>query len=233
MALPRRAPPRARSSTARARRAGRAARAPDVRWDALAGRADARGGRGGRGPRARRGSRPAASAVLGLRRDGDRADAHARPRRSTRPRSRSTSRASPPRRARGAASSRRSAGSAASPRELALRTRDGRRRPLEEYTARLDLRDPANRALAERAAATGRRRAATCARSRRGSRPHGIVERDGYAVTSERRGFSVAGRLGVALGLAHERITAERRLVDAVAWVRGGPPQRRFDCLGV
>ena len=39
--------------------------------------------------------------------------------------------------------------------------------------------------------------------------------------------------IGVALGLSHERVTAERRLVDAVAWVRGGPPQRRFDCLGV
>jgi hypothetical protein len=43
----------------------------------------------------------------------------------------------------------------------------------------------------------------------------------------------VAGRLGVALGLSHEQITAERRLVDAAASVRGGPPQRRFDCLGI
>jgi hypothetical protein len=60
-----------------------------------------------------------------------------------------------------------------------------------------------------------------------------VLERRGYAITEDRRGFSVAGRLGVALGLSHERVTAERRLVDAVAWVLGGPPQRRFDCLGV
>ena len=52
-------------------------------------------------------------------------------------------------------------------------------------------------------------------------------------MTRERHGFSVGGRLGVALGLAHERVTEERRLVDAIAWVNGGPPQRRFDCLGV
>ena len=42
-------------------------------------------------------------------------------------------------------------------------------------------------------------------------------------MTRERHGFSVGGRLGVALGLAHERITEERRLVDAIAWVNGGP----------
>ena len=60
-----------------------------------------------------------------------------------------------------------------------------------------------------------------------------MIERDGYSVTERRRGFSIAGRLGVALGLEHQRITAERRLVDAVAWIRGGPPQRRFDCIGV
>jgi hypothetical protein len=62
---------------------------------------------------------------------------------------------------------------------------------------------------------------------------HGIVERTGYARSEQRRRFSVSGRLGVALGLSHERVTAERRLVDAIAWIRGGPPQRRFDCLGV
>ena len=60
-----------------------------------------------------------------------------------------------------------------------------------------------------------------------------MVERDGYSVAERRRGFSVAGRLGVALGLEHHRITSERRLVDAVAWIRGGRPQRRFDCIGV
>jgi hypothetical protein len=61
----------------------------------------------------------------------------------------------------------------------------------------------------------------------------GVVERNGYETSERRRGVSLAGRLGVSLGLSHERVSAERRLVDAVAWVRGGPPVRRLDCLGV
>ena len=64
-------------------------------------------------------------------------------------------------------------------------------------------------------------------------RRHGVVELSGYAVSERKRGFSISSRLGLALGLAHERISSERRLTDALAWVRGGPPQRRFDCLGV
>ena len=118
------------------------------------------------------------------------------------------------------------------PRELALRAARAAGDRVEEYTARLDLRDPASRALAERALRPGGDAADLRALAARiGS--HGTVERDGYAVTREQHGFSVGGRLGVALGLAHERITEERRLVDAIAWVNGGPAQRRFDCLGV
>jgi len=60
-----------------------------------------------------------------------------------------------------------------------------------------------------------------------------VVERDEYSVTERRHGFSVAGKLGIALGLSHHRIFSERRLVDALVWVRGGAPQRRFDCIGV
>jgi len=107
-------------------------------------------------------------------------------------------------------------------RELVLRTGGA----AAEYAARLDLRVPANRAaaaavlrgspraLAERLAADG------------------VLERDVYALTEDRKGFDVAGRLGVALGLSHHRVTGEKRLVDAVTWERGGPAQRRFDCLG-
>jgi hypothetical protein len=61
---------------------------------------------------------------------------------------------------------------------------------------------------------------------------HGVVERTGYTISERRHGFSVAAKLGLALGLQHQRVTVDRRLVDAVAWVRGGPPQRRMDCLG-
>jgi len=117
------------------------------------------------------------------------------------------------------------------PREVALRAARAGGDRVEEYTARLDLRDPASRALAERALRPGDGAALRALAARIGS--HGTVERDGYAVTRERHGFSVGGRLGVALGLAHERVTEERRLVDAIAWVNGGAPQHRFDCLGV
>jgi hypothetical protein len=118
-------------------------------------------------------------------------------------------------------------------RELALRTaaRDGAR--LEEYSARLDLRDAGNRAVAERLLHPGAASPADLAALVMRIKSHGVIERDGYAVTERRRGFSVAGKLGLALGLDHQRISAQRRLVDAVAWNRGGPAQRRFDCLGV
>jgi hypothetical protein len=116
-------------------------------------------------------------------------------------------------------------------RELALRAAaaDGGR--LEEFTGRLDLRAPDNRAFAARLLG-----APTPARLRalwRRIIGHGVVEFGGYEVSERRRGFNVATRLGLALGMTHHRIASERRLVDALAWVHGGPPQRRFDCLGV
>ncbi len=108
------------------------------------------------------------------------------------------------------------------PRELVLRTGGGN----AEYAARLDLRVPANRVATE-AALRGSPRALTARLA-----ADGVLERDVYALTQNRKGFDVAGRLGVALGLSHHRVTGQKRLVDAVTWVRGGPPQRRFDCLG-
>ena len=118
-------------------------------------------------------------------------------------------------------------------RELALRTatRSGRR--IEELSARLDLRDPRNLELARRAlrpgAATAENLRALFARVE----SHGVVERDSYTLSERRRGIAIGGRLGIALGLEHQRISSERRLTSALAWVRGGPPQRRFDCLGL
>lgn len=117
-------------------------------------------------------------------------------------------------------------------RELALRAATGRGDREEEYTARLDLRDDGNRALAERVLRPGASTPANVAALVTRMRTHGVVEHAGYVVTEQRRGFSVGGKLGLALGLSHHRIRAERRLVEAVAWVRGGRLQRRFDCLG-
>lgn len=118
-------------------------------------------------------------------------------------------------------------------RELALRTATASGDRMEELTARLDLTDPESRAVAERALRPGGDQRADLRALAVRIAGHGVVERAGYVTTEDRRGISVAGRLGVALGLSHERVTGERRLVDAIAWVRGGPPQRRFDCLGV
>jgi hypothetical protein len=209
---------------------GRVTREPDVRWDALAGGARASAD-AAIADLAHAGVATSADGAIGLRRDGPRKTltldlGSADPAFSLGllgfP-------AAPAGRRSVVADVSWEAGAA---RELVLRaarTADGR---LEEVSARLDLRDAESRAIAERLLRPGRtgddlravmRRAAT----------HGVVERTGYAVEERRRGFSVAGRLGVALGLSHERIRAERRLVDATAWVHGGPPQRRFDCLGV
>jgi hypothetical protein len=118
-------------------------------------------------------------------------------------------------------------------RELALRSATSGHGRLEEYGARLDLRDPGNRAVAERLVRPGADAPANLAALIARIRSHGVVERDGYVVAERRRGFGIAAKLGIALGLEHERISSERRLVDAVAWIRGGPPRRRFDCLGV
>ena len=117
-------------------------------------------------------------------------------------------------------------------RELVLRAATGGGERLEEFGARLDLRDADNRAVAERLLHPGPSRSSDLKALAARVRSHGVVDWTRYSVSEQRRGFAVAGKLGVALGLAHHRITAERRLVDAVAWVRGGPPQRRFDCIG-
>ena len=117
--------------------------------------------------------------------------------------------------------------------ELALRTAvaDGGR--LEEHVARLDLRDPAVRALAERLLRPGGGAAADLRAVADLAADHGVVERSAYATSERRRGVSIAARLGGSLAFAHERIRSVRRLTDATVWIRGGPPQRRLDCLGV
>jgi hypothetical protein len=207
-----------------------AARRPDVRWDALAGAGSAAAG-AAISDLARAGVSTTADGAIGLRRDGGRTtltldlgsedpgfavDLPGFP--------------APPAGVRTVIAD--VSWEAGAVRELALRAATAKGGRLEERTARLDLRDPASRALVTRLLRPGRTAGDLRAVMDRIA-SHGVVERAGYEVTERRRGLSVGGRLGVALGLSHERITAERRLTDAIAWVRGGPPQRRFDCLGV
>src|SRR5829696_2798606 len=112
--------------------------------------------------------------------------------------------------------------------ELVLRTARAGGDRVEEYSARLALDDPASRAAAATFLVPGGEPGADLpallARD-------GVLDRAVYAVDERRRGLSVAGRIGVALGFEHQRITGERRLVEATTIVRGGPPQRRVDCL--
>ena len=112
--------------------------------------------------------------------------------------------------------------------ELALKTARATGDRRDEFTARLPLTDPAARAAAEAVLRPGGDgMAALTAQIAR----TGVLEHATYRVQERRRGISVAGRLGVALGFAHERVSGERRLTGATTVVRGGPPQQRADCL--
>ncbi|HTE59960.1 MAG TPA: hypothetical protein VK631_06375, partial [Solirubrobacteraceae bacterium] len=208
-----------------------AGREPDIRWDAIAAGGSAVAG-GAIADLTRAGLTTSADGALGLRRDGPRTtltldlgaedpglalDLPGYP--------------APPAGVRTVVAE--ISWEAGAVRDLALRTATARDGRLEELTAQLDLRDRESRAIAERLLRPGARTPDDLRELARRIATHGIVERTGYRVAERRRGFSVGGRLGVALGLSHERITAERRITDAIAWVRGGPPQRRFDCLGV
>ena len=208
----------------------RASRASDVRWQSIASRADSHA-RVALAELGHAGLSAVASTAIGLRTDGDR-------RTLTLdlglddPRLASSLGALP-----AGAGAQRSwvanlSWEGGEPRELALRAATGRGDLQDEYSARLDLRDAGNRAIVERLLRPGASTPANVAALVARMRTHGVVEHAGYVVTEQRRGFSVAGKLGVALGLSHHRIRAERRLVEAVAWVRGGQLQRRFDCVG-
>jgi Flp pilus assembly pilin Flp len=103
-----------------------------------------------------------------------------------------------------------------------------------DTVARLDLRDPANRAAAARLLAhappwhTAPRelRAVLALAVQRGT-----VERAVYDVRDESGSVEVAARLGAELGLDVSKVRIERRLVDASAWIGGSRERLREDCL--
>jgi hypothetical protein len=98
---------------------------------------------------------------------------------------------------------------------------------LTEAVARLDLRNPANRAL--------------LAWTRIGSDPrgvvedvvrHGTVEHNVYSVNDSSRGISLGFARGIKVGVSGELIKIRRTLVDATARTPGSDKERsRFDCL--
>jgi len=126
---------------------------------------------------------------------------------------------------------------AGKPLELVLRTATTSEGAelVEDVAARLDLRDPANMAIARpflenpatwvTGGGAGKRavldRIAT----------HGIVERAVSMSEDHSRGGSIAVKLGFKFGLGGKKIKLLRRLVEATATVGGGLTGKRLDCL--
>jgi hypothetical protein len=123
-------------------------------------------------------------------------------------------------------------------RELAVRrVQPGARRDeVVETLGRLELRDPANRALAERLLRVRLPWPPAVANDLRAVLARiaavGTIERSVYAVDDGSHDFDVAARLGVELGVDASLLDVTRRLVDASAWTHGSPERRRVDCVG-
>jgi hypothetical protein len=126
----------------------------------------------------------------------------------------------------------------AGPRELVFRVaRAGGGARAEEVTGRLDLRDPVNRAVAERLLRprlpTGPALLRDLRDVVRRVREVGTVERAVYDVSEDDRGFELSAKLGLELGVRVERVRRTRRLTDASVWTAADGDRRRVDCIGV
>jgi hypothetical protein len=104
-----------------------------------------------------------------------------------------------------------------------------------ETIARLDLRDPANRAavapLLDRRLPWPPGVHADLRAALRHTVATGTVERSVYAVRDRSREVAASGRIGIELGLEATSVDVGRRLVAASAWTRGSPERHREDCL--
>ena len=117
------------------------------------------------------------------------------------------------------------------PREIAFRrVQRGRDGQVVETVARLDLRDPGNRAAAEPLLAwppdVARELGVLVARAVR----TGLVERAVYDVEDDSEGLELSAGLGVSLGVDASETDLERRLVAAQAWTNGSDARERADC---
>jgi Flp pilus assembly pilin Flp len=122
------------------------------------------------------------------------------------------------------------------PREIAFRRlgADAAAGRVVDTVARLDLRDPANRAAASRLLAhappwrtAARELHAVLALAVQ----RGTVEQAVYDVRDDSGSVEVAARLGAELGIDVSKVRVERRLVGASAWVGGSRERVREDCL--
>ncbi len=123
------------------------------------------------------------------------------------------------------------------PRELAFRVtapgaKDGE---VVETVARLDLRVPANLAVAERVLRISAPWPPAMREDLRAVIRHtaavGTVERSVYAVEDRSIDLALAGRLGAELGIEGGRTKVDRRLVSASAWTAGSRERLREDCV--
>jgi hypothetical protein len=123
------------------------------------------------------------------------------------------------------------------PREIALRTAKRGPRPgqVTEWVARLDLRDPVNRAAAEpllsRRLPWGPGVLSDLHQVALRTVQAGTVERAVYAVHDESGNLEVAARLGIAFGVDAEQVDVDKRLVAASAWTPGSHERVREDCV--
>ena len=111
------------------------------------------------------------------------------------------------------------------PRDVAFRTvgRGAGGGRVADTVARLDLRDPANRAAA--AAAPDLPALLRLAVRR------GVVERAVYDVRDDSGSFELGVRLGAELGVETADVRVQRRLVAASAWTPGSQERVREDCV--
>ena len=122
-------------------------------------------------------------------------------------------------------------------REVAFRTAARGSAPGQavDTVARLDLRDPANRAAARHLLTQGlpwtKNVAADVHRLMLYTVQRGTVERSVYDVSDGSGTFSLAARLGMELGVDLDQVRVQRRLVSASAWTPGSQERVREDCF--
>ena len=118
-------------------------------------------------------------------------------------------------------------------REVAFRTaaRGAGGDRVVDTVARLDLRDPRNRAAAESVLLGGVPAPPRLLSLMRYTVRHGTVERAVYDVRDDSSSFALAVKLVAALGLEDKDVDVERRLVAASAWTHGSQERLREDCV--
>ena len=118
-------------------------------------------------------------------------------------------------------------------RELAFRTagRGVGRGQVVDTVARLDLRDPRNRAAARNVLVAGVSAPPQLLALMRYTARHGTVERAVYDVRDSSTSFSLGVKLIAELGLDDKDIEVERTLVAASAWTHGSQERLREDCI--